>query len=78
MPSMEAGQRSSVSYLDVLGGFEAVQLIEQLQHCPLHLAVATRASLQTRRADGVDLIHEDDGRSMFSGHDKQFAHHAGT
>lgn len=64
-----------VWYLDVLGGFEAIQLIEQLQHCPLHLAVTTWAALQTGRADGVDLIHEDDGRSVFSSHDKQLTHH---
>ncbi len=68
----------SVRYLDVLGGLEAVQLIEQLQHRPLHLTVTTWATLQARRPDGVDLVHEDDGGGVFSSHDEQLAHHAGT
>ena len=50
--------------LDVLLGLEAVELIEQLEHRPLHLAVATRAALETRRADRVDLVHKDDRRCV--------------
>lgn len=67
-----------LQYLDVLGCLEAIQLIEQLQHRPLHLTVPAWASLQPRWADGVYLIHEDDGRSMLSCHDKEFSHHTGT
>ncbi|KAA8581569.1 hypothetical protein FQN60_003150 [Etheostoma spectabile] len=58
--------------------FHTVQLIEQLQHCPLHLAVTTRSALQARRPNGVNLVHEDDGGCMFSGHDEQLTHHAGS
>lgn len=62
-------------YLDVLGGFKAIQLIQQFQHCPLHLTVTTWAALQTGWPDWVDLVHEDDGRSVFSRHDEQLTHH---
>lgn len=32
------------SHLDILGRFEAVKLVEQFQHSPLHLRVATARS----------------------------------
>lgn len=66
------------SHLDVLGGLKAIQLVEELQHGPLHLTVSTRASLQPGRADRVDLVHEDDGGRMLTGHDEQFTHHTST
>lgn len=52
-------------HLDLVGRLKAVQLVEQLQHRALHLAVAaTAAALSARGADAVNLIHEDDGRGV--------------
>ena len=33
-------------HLDILGGLKAIQLVEQLQHCALHLAVPSGTPLQ--------------------------------
>ena len=75
-PQPQAG--TTPFYLDVLGGLKAVKLVEELQHRALDLAVPTRAPLQAGGADGVDLIHEDDGGRVFPGHHKQLPHHAGA
>mmetsp|Transcript_15463 Transcript_15463/g.58588 ORF Transcript_15463/g.58588 Transcript_15463/m.58588 type:complete len:439 (+) Transcript_15463:3359-4675(+) len=63
-------------HLDVLGGLEAVQLVEELEHRALHLAVAS-ARVGALPADGIHLIHEDDGWGLFARHDEELAHHAG-
>lgn len=68
----------TASHLDVLGGLEPIQLVEELQHSSLHLTVSSWSSLQPRRADGVDLIHEDDGGCVFPGHDEQLSHHTSS
>lgn len=65
-------------YLDVLGGFKSIQLIEKFQHCSLHLTVTAWAALQTGGPDGVDLVHEDDWWSVFSSHHKKLTHHSST
>ena len=62
--------------LDVLLGLEAVELVEQLQHSALYFTVTARATLDTRRADRVDLVHEDDGRRVLARHHEQLADHA--
>mmetsp|Transcript_18451 Transcript_18451/g.46679 ORF Transcript_18451/g.46679 Transcript_18451/m.46679 type:complete len:312 (-) Transcript_18451:612-1547(-) len=63
--------------LDVVGGREAVQLVEQLEHGALHLAVPAAARVVcARRPDGVHLVHEDDGGRVLPRHDEQLAHHA--
>ena len=43
---------------DVLSGFKAVELIEELQHGSLDFGVAAASALQARRSDRVDFIHE--------------------
>ena len=43
---------------DVLGSFEAVELIKQLQHGSLNFGIAATATLQTRRTDRVNFVHE--------------------
>ena len=62
-------------HLDVLGCLEPVQLIEELQHGPLYLAVSAAARLYPGTADAVDLVHEDNGRGVLSGHHEQLPHH---
>ena len=44
---------------------EPVELIQELEHRPLHLAVAVRVRVETLRADGVDLVNEDDRGRLF-------------
>lgn len=72
------GSRFSVFlvYLNVLGGLETIQLVEELEHGALHLTVSAGASLETRGADRVDLVHEDDGGRMLTGHHEKLAHHS--
>mmetsp|Transcript_31970 Transcript_31970/g.75966 ORF Transcript_31970/g.75966 Transcript_31970/m.75966 type:complete len:221 (+) Transcript_31970:65-727(+) len=49
-------------HLDLVGGLEPVELVQELQHGPLHLAVpaAAAAAVAPRRPNAVDLVHEDD------------------
>ena len=50
---------------------EAIQLVQQLKHGALHLAV-TAASTATGPADGVNLIHKNDTGLMISSEAKHF------
>lgn len=52
--------------LNVLGCFKAVELVEKLQHSSLNLWVSATAWLNSRGANRIDLVHEDDGRSVLS------------
>lgn len=65
---------SSSTYLDVLRWLEPIQLVQQLQHRPLHLRV-TPSTLVPRATDTVDLIHEDDTRSVLPRHHEQLPDH---
>merc|ERR1719327_2424332 len=47
-----------------------------LEHRALHLVVATRAVVEARAADRVDLVDEDDARLLRAGHLEELAHHA--
>mmetsp|Transcript_8153 Transcript_8153/g.18160 ORF Transcript_8153/g.18160 Transcript_8153/m.18160 type:complete len:277 (+) Transcript_8153:97-927(+) len=62
--------------LDVLSCFKTIKLVEQLQHGALHLRVTTLFSLNTRRADRVNLIHKDNGRGVLTSHNEQLTHHS--
>ncbi len=54
-----------MEHLDLVGGLKAVQLVEQLQHGTLHLAVtAASAVVCARTTNAVHLIHEDDAGRM--------------
>merc|ERR1740133_800200 len=53
--------------LDVGARVEAVELVEQLEHRPLDLALAAALAVVPLRADRVDLVDEDDrGRVLLS------------
>ncbi len=53
------------THLDLVGGLKSVQLVEQLQHGALHLAVAAAAAaVCARAAYAVHLVHEDDAGCM--------------
>merc|ERR1719458_697960 len=62
-------------HLDVFGGLEPIQLIQQFQHGPLNLTVAAATRLNPGGANGVDLVHEDDGGCVLPRHPKQLPHH---
>jgi hypothetical protein len=63
-------------HLDVLRRLEPVQLVQQLQHRPLHLRVApARPALPPRTPDRVDLVHENNARRVLPRHHKQLPHH---
>ena len=58
---------NSQADLDFVGGLKSVQLVEQLQHGPLHLRVPapTAATAVTPgTTDAVHLIHENDAGGM--------------
>ncbi len=46
--------------LDAVVGREAVQLVEEFEHGPLHFAVAALLGVEAFGADGVELVDEDD------------------
>ena len=62
--------------LDILRRFEPIELIQQFQHRPLHLAIPATRPFHAGGPNAIDFIHEDDGRRMLAGHDEQFADHA--
>eukprot|EP00050_Salpingoeca_kvevrii_P006166 m.287788 g.287788 ORF g.287788 m.287788 type:complete len:445 (-) comp11847_c0_seq1:145-1479(-) len=66
--------------LDVLGGLKTIELVEQLQHGALDLAIAatTAAAVHAARADGINLIHKDDRGGLLTSHDEELADHAGA
>lgn len=45
-------------------GGEAVQLIQELKHSALHLAVTRDVRIETLRSDGIQLINKDNSRSL--------------
>ena len=64
-------------HLDVLRRLKPVELVQQLHHRPLHFGVGTFSfASAARRADGVDLVHEDNRRRFFTRHDEQFTNHS--
>mmetsp|Transcript_4964 Transcript_4964/g.16607 ORF Transcript_4964/g.16607 Transcript_4964/m.16607 type:complete len:323 (-) Transcript_4964:459-1427(-) len=63
--------------LDVPPGIEAIELVEQLEHRALDLALAPRRCVVPFRTHGVDLVNEDDGRRVLVGHPEQLAHELG-
>jgi len=54
--------------LNILATLEAIQLIQQFQHSPLHLAVPTPIPLEPTPADTVDLVHENNAGRVLFGH----------
>mmetsp|Transcript_3316 Transcript_3316/g.13274 ORF Transcript_3316/g.13274 Transcript_3316/m.13274 type:complete len:286 (+) Transcript_3316:326-1183(+) len=71
-------------HLDVVVALEPVQLGQQLEHRPLHFAVAGLFPAKALRADGIQLVDEDDGSSapflldLVPGQLEGVAHHLGT
>ncbi len=53
---------------------EPVQLIEQLQHCPLHLPVARLLAVEPLRTNRIQLIDKDNRRRLFLRQRESIAH----
>ena len=47
-------------------GDAPIKLVEQFQHRTLHFTVAAAAAIHPRRADGINLIHKNNGRGVFA------------
>mmetsp|Transcript_10758 Transcript_10758/g.33951 ORF Transcript_10758/g.33951 Transcript_10758/m.33951 type:complete len:292 (+) Transcript_10758:2279-3154(+) len=76
-----------IERLDLIGGenhlhvaprVESVELVEQLEHRALDLALAPRRRVIPLGADRVDLVNEDDGGSVLVGHAEELAHELGA
>lgn len=59
VPSLQVGT-SHVRYLDLIVAAEAVKLVEQLKHSPLHLPVPRLFPPEPLRSDRVQLVDEND------------------
>ena len=60
--------RTMLSYLNLVVAAEAVKLIQQLEHRPLHLPVPRLLPAEPLRSDGVQLVNEYDRPAL---HDKK-------
>ena len=60
MPKYIHKYNTTQPHLDLVRGVEPVELVEQLEHGPLHLAIAILAGIESLRADRIQLIDEDD------------------
>ena len=63
---------------DVASIVEPIQLVEQLQHRALDLALTPRSALVPLRADGIDLVDEHDGGRVLRRDLEELPHQPGT
>ena len=64
--------------LHITSGVEAVQLVEELQHCPLDLPLAPAVALVPLSAHSVDLVDEDDAGRVFLGYTEELSDQLGA
>lgn len=57
-------------------GIENNNIVKDWSHKEPDLTVPSTPGLNSSGADGVDLVHEDDGGRMLSSHHEQLSHHA--
>ena len=60
--------------LDSLVAAEPVELVEELEHRPLHLAVTALLRIEPLGADSVQLVDEDDGRLLLACRSEEVAY----
>merc|ERR1719399_667598 len=65
-------------YLDVPARLEAVKLVDDLQHRPLHLIVSACTVVEPRAANRIPLVEKDNARLLRSSHLEELAHHPRT
>mmetsp|Transcript_31688 Transcript_31688/g.75269 ORF Transcript_31688/g.75269 Transcript_31688/m.75269 type:complete len:334 (+) Transcript_31688:294-1295(+) len=64
--------------LDLLRAAEPVELVEELEHRALHLAVAADVRVEPLGANGVDLVDEDDRRGLLLREQEGVPHQLGA
>ena len=65
-------------HLDAVVGGEAVELVEEFQHRALDFAVPALFAVEAFRADGVELVDEDDGGGFLFGEGEAVADELGA
>ena len=68
----------SHEHFDIPSRVESIQLVDQLQHGPLHFIIATRTVVESCSADSVDFVKEDDTSFLAPGHFEEFADETST
>mmetsp|Transcript_4401 Transcript_4401/g.11418 ORF Transcript_4401/g.11418 Transcript_4401/m.11418 type:complete len:233 (+) Transcript_4401:382-1080(+) len=66
------------AYLHFLVATESVELVQKLQHSPLHLSIAAQLRIEALCADGIDFVNEYDTRRLFLCESKGVPHKLGT
>ncbi|KAG9859468.1 26S protease-like protein regulatory subunit 6B, partial [Aureobasidium melanogenum] len=64
--------------LDVTGLIETIHLVEQLEQDTLNLSIGTGLSIETFGGNGVNLVDEDDARTVLASHTENVSDHART
>ena len=65
-------------YLDVSSRIEAVQLVDELQHRPLDLIIASSTVVKASAADRVNFVKEDQTGLLGACHLEQLSDHPGA
>ena len=59
--------RDGKTHLDTLVAAETVQLVQEFQHCPLHLTVTTLLGVKSFGTNSIQLINEDNSWRLLFG-----------
>lgn len=60
-------KRQKGTHLDSTIARETIQLVQQLQHCPLHFPITTLIAVKPLCSDSIQLVDEDDSRRLLFG-----------
>jgi hypothetical protein len=64
------------NHFDVSTGIKTIELVDELQHCPLNFVITTLSVIVPSPADSIDLIEENDTGLLGSSHFEQFSNHS--
>ena len=65
-------------HFNVSSRIETIQLVDELQHCSLHLVVATGTIVKPSTTDSVDFVEENDARLLTPRHLEELTDHPCT
>ena len=65
-------------HFNVSSRIETIQLVDELQHCSLHLVVATGTIVKPSTTDSVDFVEENDARLLTPRHLEELTDHPRT
>jgi hypothetical protein len=63
---------------DVSSRVETIQLVDELQHRPLHLVITASTVVKTSATNGINFIEEDDTCFLAARHLEEFPDHTRT